>query len=129
MPSRRRHLLEKIVKRVKAFIALSVLATAGIAGQAHAWGRVGVWIGGPVYYPYAAPVPYYYYPPPPVVVAPPPAPVTYVEQGQSPTDGAGAPVQQSGTWYFCESAKAYYPYVKQCASGWREVPAAPPPSN
>jgi hypothetical protein len=128
-PPERAIFLEKIVNRVKAAIALSVLATAGIAGQAHAWGRVGVWVGGPVYYPYPyapPPVPYYYYPPPPVMVAPS-APTTYVEQGQPAADGA--PAQQPGTWYYCESAKAYYPYVKQCASGWREVPASPPPSN
>jgi hypothetical protein len=114
------------VNRVKALIALSVLCTAGIAGNAYAWARVGVWVGGPVYYPYAAPVPYYYYPPP-VVVAPaaPPAPVTYVEQGQN-TQDASAPGNAPGTWYYCDAAKAYYPYVKRCTAGWREVPATPP---
>jgi hypothetical protein len=116
------------VNRLKAFIALSLLCLAGVAGNAYAWARVGVWVGGPVYYPYAAPVvPYYYYPPPPVVVAPA-APTTYVERGQPATDSA-APGNAPGTWYYCDSAKAYYPYVKQCQSGWREVPATPPPSN
>jgi hypothetical protein len=111
---------------MKAFIALLMLCSLGIAGNAYAWARVGVFVGGPVYYPYAPPVPYYYYPPPPVVVAPA-APTVYVERGQPSADGG--PAQQPGTWYYCESAKAYYPYVKQCASGWREVPATPPPSN
>jgi hypothetical protein len=115
------------VNRLKAFIALLMLCSVGIAGNAYAWARVGVYVGGPLYYPYAAPVPYYYYPPPPVYVAPA-APTTYVEQGQ-PAAADGAPAQQPGTWYYCESAKAYYPYVKQCSSGWREVPASPPPSN
>lgn len=38
----------------------------------------------------------------------------------------GAPAQQLGMWYHCDSAKAYYPYVKQCAGAWRPVPATPP---
>ncbi len=123
------------MSRLKIFIALAVVSTATIAGNAYAWARVGVWVGGPVYYPYAPPpVPYYYYPPPPVVVQPvaPPVPPVYVERGQSGAAAApddGAPAQQPGTWYCCDTAKAYYPYVKQCASGWREIPASPPPSN
>ncbi|SAL46371.1 hypothetical protein AWB74_02060 [Caballeronia arvi] len=116
------------MNRLKAFIALSLVASAGFAANAHAWARVGVWVGGPVYYPYpVAPAPYYYYPPPPVVVAPQ-APVQYVEQGQPAAD-PGAPMQQPGMWYYCDSAKAYYPYVKACAGAWRPVPATPPPSN
>ena len=35
-----------------------------------------------------------------------------------------APAPQS--WYYCDSAKAYYPYVDSCAEGWRAVPATPP---
>jgi hypothetical protein len=120
--------LETVVNRLKALIALSVVGTACIAGNAYAWARVGVYVGGPIYYPYAPPVPYYYYPPPPVYVAPP-VPTTYIEQGQAPAADPGAPAQQPGMWYYCESAKAYYPYVKQCSSGWRQVPASPPPSN
>lgn len=30
------------------------------------------------------------------------------------------------SWYYCDSAQAYYPYVQSCAEGWRSVPAAPP---
>jgi hypothetical protein len=127
--------LETVVNRLKALIALSMVGTACIAGNAYAWARVGVFVGGPVYYPYAPPpVPYYYYPPPPVYVQPvPAAPVTYVEQGQpapaaSPAE-PGAPLQEPGMWYYCDSAKAYYPYVKQCSGAWRGVPASPPPSN
>lgn len=57
-----------------------------------------------LYYPY----PWYYYPQnPPVVVAPanPPA----------------------NNWYYCESARDYYPRVPQCPEPWRVVPAVPPP--
>lgn len=54
-------------------------------------------------------------------VAPaPPAP-------QAPAPPAGpAPQAAPGTWYYCESAKAYYPYVAECKEGWKPVPAAPP---
>jgi uncharacterized protein DUF6515 len=46
----------------------------------------------------------------------PPAP-------QAPAPGATA---AAGTWYYCDSAKAYYPYVQQCREGWRPVAATPP---
>jgi hypothetical protein len=39
----------------------------------------------------------------------------------------GAPGQASpGNWYYCDSARAYYPYVQECREGWRSVAAAPP---
>lgn len=39
----------------------------------------------------------------------------------------GAPAQPAaGTWYYCESAKGYYPYVATCNEGWRSVPATLP---
>ena len=37
--------------------------------------------------------------------------------------------QQAGppqSWFYCESAKGYYPYVPQCPEPWRAVPATPP---
>ncbi|HVW51650.1 MAG TPA: hypothetical protein VHC91_14835 [Trinickia sp.] len=102
--------------------------TAGSAAQAH-W-RLGVYMGGPAYpYYYPAPVvpaPYYYAPyPPPVVIAPGEPDVTYVERSQENDAQAGDQPPQ-GTWWYCDKTKTYYPYVKQCASGWREVPATPP---
>jgi hypothetical protein len=24
-------------------------------------------------------------------------------------------------WYFCKSAKGYYPYIKECPEGWQKV--------
>lgn len=65
----------------------------------------GVWFGpgwGPYWYPP-------YYPPAyttPVVVDPP----TYIEQAPEPS-----------YWYYCESARGYYPYVQQCPGGWLTV--------
>jgi hypothetical protein len=57
------------------------------------------------------------WPPPPRVVVPPvviqrPAPV-YIE----------APPQY---WYYCESARAYYPYVGECPEPWIPVVPYPP---
>ena len=35
---------------------------------------------------------------------------------------------QSSFWYYCNDAKAYYPYVRQCPSGWVQVvPQTTPP--
>jgi len=45
---------------------------------------------------------------------PPPAP-----QAADPRAGG------SSTWYFCDASNTYYPYVKDCPSGWRPVPAQP----
>jgi len=65
----------------------------------------GLWIGpgwGPYWYPP-------YYPPvytTPVITEPP----TYIEQSPAPS-----------YWYYCESAREYYPYVQQCPGGWLTV--------
>lgn len=53
------------------------------------------WYGGPYYgYPYGYP---YALPP-----------VGYVERGAT-------------LWYYCSSPQGYYPYVKECGTGWRVV--------
>ena len=85
----------------------------------HSGVRLGVFVGpgffyGPPYYPY------YHYPR--VVVAPPPAPVYYIER---PTE-QGASSLPAGYWYYCNEAKAYYPYVKECPSSWQQVAPQPP---
>jgi hypothetical protein len=74
------------------------------------WGPWGPW--GPWYYP-----PPYYYPAPVVIRS---EPVNYIEQGVS------QPADQGSWWYYCDTAKGYYPYVKECPSGWQRVPPAPP---
>jgi hypothetical protein len=91
-------------------------------GWRHGWhnGHLGWWwVVGGLWYFYPSPV--YPYPDPyvpPVVIqqAPP------VTAPQPPI--AAAPTAQY--WYYCEPAKAYYPYVATCPSGWQKVPAAPP---
>jgi hypothetical protein len=92
---------------------------------------------------YAAGVPYYYandvyYQQVPGGYAVVNQPPNYVQAPQAPMAQApqAAPPQASapqapapGTWYYCDSAKAYYPYVSECKEGWRPVPAAPPSTH
>lgn len=75
----------------------------------------GVFFGGLI----AAPLIYpYYYNPYPYYA--PQAPPVYVEQG----DLANG---QGGYWYRCDNPPGYFPYVKECLGGWRQiVPTAPP---
>ncbi len=88
--------------------------------QGHHNGHLGWWwiVAGAYYwypraiYPYPDP-----YTPPVVIVQPPAA-------------AAPAPAQpSSGTWYYCDSAKGYYPYVAECPGGWRAVSAQTPAAS
>ena len=86
--------------------------------------RGGVYIGGPYWwgaYPY--PYPYYGYYPPAYYAYPPPVvqgQSVYIQQQPVPP---GA--QPQGFWYYCESAKGYYPTVQTCPEAWIKVPPAP----
>jgi hypothetical protein len=109
----------------------SVLARGYARGHGHGGSvRFGLFVGAPVVLSsgywgphYYAPSPYYspYYPP---VVAVPASPPIYVEQGPTSVTPA-AP--QPGFWYYCNDARAYYPYVKECPGGWQRVSPQPPP--
>lgn len=82
----------------------------------HGWygGRFGWWwVVGGVWYFYAQPV----YPYPDLYV-PPDSVVQAVPTGVPPPQ----------VWYYCEAARAYYPYVSTCPGGWRQVPSTPPPT-
>ena len=96
--------------------------------------RFGVFVAAPVvvWRTFYGPPPYYYsspyYPP---VVAVPVSPPTYIEQGQvsappAPAAPAAATAPQPGYWYYCNTAGAYYPNVKQCPGGWQRVAPQPP---
>ena len=96
-----------------------------------------VWAGGAPYY-YANDV-YYMQAPGGYAVAAPPAQAAQMAADQPPAPvappppagtapGAAGP-SASGTWFYCESAKGYYPYVSDCKEGWRSVPASPPPAR
>jgi len=104
-------------------LVVGVLALTVTTG--YTWGhwRGGVFVGvGPYWGPY----PYYYYPPPPpyyyspptVVIEQPPA---YVEQPAPPP----APQPSTAFWYYCSSAKGYYPTVPSCPEEWVKVPERP----
>jgi len=90
-------------------------------GGGWGWGptiNLGWWgLGYPFYgYPY-----YPYYDRPPVIVEQPSTEI-YVQP---------APLQSedTGYWYFCKNPEGYYPYVKNCPSGWMKVvpPSSTPP--
>ena len=79
----------------------------------HGYGQYGYRTYGYRTYGYRYPYRYYQY------VAPKDSP-------QQPT----VYVQQQTYWYYCETAKAYYPYVQQCPSGWvRVVPPTTGPGQ
>lgn len=59
---------------------------------------------------------------PPYVVEPEPAMPAPIAPRYAPAQAAG-PV---GSWYYCDSAHGYYPYVAQCPEAWRSVSPVPP---
>ncbi len=109
----------------------TVLVLFGLAGliaaeSALAWTRVGVYMGAPYPYfgdPFFYPNPYFS-PPQPVVVQEVQPPV-YVQQEQPVVTQTPA-VQSSNVWYHCDKPDGYYPYVQNCPTGWKTVPAMPP---
>ncbi len=99
-------------------------ASHGHVGRGHA--GIGLYLGAPYAYPYY-PFPYYpysYYPPPVVVTPEPAQPPVYIEQVPSVTQQTSP---DSYYWYYCEQSETYYPYVKECPSGWQRVSPTPPP--
>jgi hypothetical protein len=83
--------------------------TVGL-GFGYGWPYAGYYGYG---YPYYAP----YYAAPAYVQQ---QPTVYVEQPQ-----AQQVQQPTGYWYFCNDSRAYYPYVKECPSGWQRVAPQP----
>lgn len=108
------------MKARKLLFVLLLLTLAGFGnafahgGRVH--GHVGVYVGGPYWSPWFYPPPFYYQPQ--VVVVPPSPPPVYIEQQEAP----GQPAPSSNQyWYYCQSAKGYYPYIKECPGGWQKV--------
>ncbi len=113
------------------------LAAGGHGGGRHGGGGhghvgVGLYFGIPYPYQYY-PSPYYYYPYPyyPPVMAVPSQPPVYIEQGNEPQS---APQQAPAAkedyyWYHCDKPEGYYPYIKECPSGWQKVSPTPPPPS
>jgi hypothetical protein len=112
-----------MLKRIwlKSALAAVALALGGSLALAPAPAAARVFVhvfAGPAFFTpfYFAPPPVVYYPPP-VYYAPPP--VVYAPPPPTPV----AP--QAQTWYYCDNPQGYYPYVSNCSSGWRQVPARP----
>ena len=107
---------------VSTLVVLGALASTPALAHHGSHVRFGVFVGGPVWYPYYGyPYPYYPYPYPyyPPAVATPAPQTNYVEQGD--TESA------QDYWYYCAESKTYYPYVKECPAGWQRVaPQATP---
>lgn len=107
----------------RALFVLSVFVLAAVVtGEAFAHGRghvrFGVYVGGPYWGPYWGWGPAYYYPPPYYYYPPAPAqPTEYIERIDP---------SEQGWWYYCEESRGYYPYVKECAAGWKRVSPTPP---
>ncbi|MDB5986374.1 MAG: hypothetical protein JWR16_1427 [Nevskia sp.] len=102
----------------------ALMLLAPLAAAAHT--RVGVGIGIGVPGPYYG-SPGYYYPPPAYYYGPsyyyPPPEVRY--------EAPPVIVQQAPAafWYYCPPARAYFPYVKECPSGWQAVAAQQQPAS
>jgi len=124
------------MKKTRIILVLMVtLAGALAAESAFAWHHhhrprlsIGLHFGVPLaafpYFPYSYYPPYYYYPPysyypAPVVVQQ--QPTVYVEQPATQVQ----PQQPAGYWYYCADSRAYYPYVKECPTGWQRVAPSP----
>lgn len=107
----------KTVKFILAF-AFLLASTAGNAAWAYGHAHVGVYFGGPIFWPGYYPAPYYgpYYNSTTVIAQPP----VYIEQAPGP-----APTSSSNSWYYCNNPDGYYPYVKECPSGWQRVAPHP----
>jgi FKBP-type peptidyl-prolyl cis-trans isomerase FkpA/FKBP-type peptidyl-prolyl cis-trans isomerase FklB len=49
-----------------------------------------------------------------------------ISQGSAQTATQSEP---ASSWYYCNDAKAYFPYVRECPSGWLQVPQTAPPGQ
>ncbi len=84
-----------------------------------------LWFGSTLYY-YANDI--YYLPVAGgyAVAAPPAGPVVVAEPAApAPAPETTGPYPE-GTWYYCEAAGNFHPYVTECAEEWQAVPAVPP---
>ena len=49
-----------------------------------------------------------------------------ISQGSAQTATQSEP---ASSWYYCNDAKAYFPYVRECPSGWLQVLQTAPPGQ
>lgn len=132
---------------------LAILAATAIAaapawaqrghGHGHFWGPFGGFLlGSAIVYSAMQPRTVYYAPqvaywpygpvttigpayyPDPIYVNPPMASVPPPPQGGSQVSALGMP--GSEWWYFCKDPNGYYPYVRECQTGWEKLSPTPP---
>ncbi|HEY7986936.1 MAG TPA: hypothetical protein VIE17_08440 [Methylophilaceae bacterium] len=130
--------MNNMVKKSILGSLVLALGAGPIAAEAHGGGGwvLPALIGGAILYDVTRP--HYYYPPPQTVYVQPqtvyvqPQPY-YVQPAPTYSYAPPAPVYQQApaaaapqSWYYCDSARGYYPYVKVCPGGWEQVPAMPP---
>jgi len=119
-----------MAKRGIAVASAVAVLVCGVA-PAYAWWRP-ILIGPPYWGPYYAPPVVVEPSPPPVVVQPTPPPVVVqpappplVVQPQAPQVYVQPDDRAVHDFYYCESAKAFYPNVKDCPQGWTRVAPQP----
>jgi hypothetical protein len=117
--------------RVCALLLVVAVILVGVSPGAAWHGRVHIGVGpiwwgppypywpyAPYYYPYSYwPPPYGTYWPPPVIVQ---ESQTYIQQPVP-----APPSRPEAYWYYCPSARAYYPTVSECPEPWVKVPPRP----
>ena len=117
-----------------SLLLLGLLVVAAAPSEAwHGGFHSRVYIGvGPAYAPYPYWYDPYYYPryvytPPPVVIQQEP-PVYVQRPSPAPPPAPPAPPAAAAPetyWYYCASAKGYYPDVATCPEAWVKVPPRP----
>ena len=106
-----------------AAVMLSVAATGDAwadRGRHRPHSRIGVFVG-PGWGPWFYPPPFYYAPSPPIIIER--SPPVYIEQ---PPPRTLRQADATSYWYYCGASNAYYPYVRECPSGWQRVSPQPP---
>jgi hypothetical protein len=118
------------MRRLITASLLAVVLVLAVALPSDAWrSSVSVYVGpgwwGPPYPYWYYPPPYYIYMPPPVVIREQPS--IYIQQESAPSLPPPPPAAQApqAFWYYCASAKGYYPSVPSCPEDWIKVAPRP----
>jgi len=133
----------RMIRVVSQVVVLLLLASTPALAWDHHHGwhyyrpRVVIGVGplwwGPPYAPWGYYPPYVAAYPPPVVVQPQPAEVSpvYVEREDAAPPAAQeqsvepGPQEAGAYWYYCPSAREYFPKVERCPEQWVKVRATP----